>query len=165
MGKYSLASLTDQELIIDSLINLINNFPDLPKSVHEIMFYDMLPNNECIGIATTKSAIIFKQYISNSYIGQYNFRIHYRYATKNYKERIQKQSLISTIGEWLSGKTIIKTSGDKYRLEEYPKISNYINIISIEISDRTVLVDKDKSGYEDSIIDLILKYHARKDEI
>lgn len=166
MGKYQLASLTDQELIIKALLNLINYFPDLPKSIKEVMFYDMLPDKECMGIATTKSAIILKKYVAGSYIGQYHFRIHYRYATKNYNERIQKQSLISAIGEWLSRQTITKASGEKYRLEEYPEISDHINIISIEVTDRTILVDKDKSGYEDSIIDLILKYHAsRKDEL
>lgn len=165
MDKYPLASLTDQELIIEALINLINSFPDIPKNIKEVMFYDIFPNKESLGIATTKSAIVFKKYIGGSYIGQYNFRIHYRYATKNYKERIQKQSLISTIGEWMEQKTITKSNGETYKLESYPQISDYINIISIEIIDRTILIDKDKSGYEDSIIDLRLKYHAGKDEI
>lgn len=159
---YLLASISDQEKIIETLINLIADFPDMPPSVKKIMFYDMLPSNECIGIATTRSAIVFKKYINGDYIGQYRFRMDYRYATKNPDERIQKQSLLSTISEWLSKKPIQRLDGTTYSISEYPEISDVISISSIEIVDRAILVDKNKSGFEDSIIDLVLKYYRKE---
>lgn len=164
--KYPLASQSEQEILIKTLIDLINTFPNLPKAVKEkgIIFYDMLPSMECIGLATIGSAIILQKYIGGSYIGQYNFRLQYRYSTKNYNERIQKQSLLSTIGEWLEKKKIITQDGSIFSLESYPEISKNINIIEIEVTDRTVLIDKNKTGYEDSLIDLILKYHVGKEE-
>lgn len=39
MDRYKLASNSEQELIIKSLIELIKTFPFLPKSVKNIMFY------------------------------------------------------------------------------------------------------------------------------
>lgn len=164
--KYPLASQSEQEILIKTLIDLINTFPDLPKVIREkgVMFYDMFPSLECIGIATLNSAIILKKYIAGSYIGQYNFRLQYRYSTKNYNERIQKQSLLSTIGEWLEKKKITRLDGSEYSLGNYPEISKNKNIIEIEVTDRTILIDKNKTGYEDSLIDLILTYHVGKEE-
>nr|DAI79298.1 MAG TPA: Minor capsid protein from bacteriophage [Caudoviricetes sp.] len=161
MDKYKLVSNSEQELIIKSLIDLIKTFPALPKSVKNIMFYDMLPDNECIGIGTNGGAKIFRKYIGNSYIGKYSFRMHYRYATKNSDERISKQSLLSTISEWLGGNTIINFDGTTYVLESYPYVSDKIDIIEISEENRTILVDKNKNGIEDSIIDLNLMYHKK----
>lgn len=164
--KYPLASQSEQEILIKTLMNLINTFPDLPKAIKTkgVIFYDMFPSLECLGIATLNSAIILQKYIGGSYIGQYNFRLQYRYSTKNYKERIQKQSLLSTIGEWLEKKKIKRLDGSTFELESYPEISKNKNIIEIEVTDRTILIDKNKTGYEDSLIDLILKYHVGKEE-
>lgn len=161
---YQLVSVSEQETIIQTLLDLINSFPDLPTTIKTkgIMYYDMYPDLECLGLATTGSAIKYQSFIGGSYIGQYNFRLHYRYSTKNYKERLAKQSLISTIGEWLQGYEIQREDGTKYQLNNYPEISKNKSIESIEITNRTVLVDKNKTGYEDSIIDSILKYHVRK---
>lgn len=165
--KYPLASTSEQEIIIKTLIDLINEFPDLPQIVKSkgLIFYDMLPNAECMGLATINSAIILQKYIGGSYIGQYNFRLQYRYSTKNYNERIQKQSLLSTIGEWLEKKKITRIDGSNFSLENYPEISTNKTIIEIEITDRTILIDKNKTGYEDSLIDLRLTYHVGKDDL
>nr|DAW44989.1 MAG TPA: Minor capsid protein from bacteriophage [Bacteriophage sp.] len=161
MDRYKLASNSEQELIIKSLIELIKTFPFLPKSVKNIMFYDMIPDNECIGIGTNSGAKIYRKYIGNSYIGKYNFRLHYRYATKNSNERLSKQSLISTIGEWLGKQTITNSDGTTYVLESYPYVSDSIDIIEISEENRTILVDKNKNGIEDSIMDLNLMYHKK----
>lgn len=161
---YPLVSISEQEVLIQTLLDLINSFPDLPKAIKSkgVMYYDMYPDLECLGLATTGSAIKYQSFVGGSYIGQYKFRLHYRYSTKNYKERLAKQSLISTIGEWLQGYEIQREDGSKYKLNEYPSLSDNKKITSIEIVNRTVLVDKNKTGYEDSIIDSILKYHVRK---
>lgn len=162
--KYPLVSISEQETLINTLISLINTFPDLPSVVKEkgVLFYDMFPNLESLGMATVSSAVIFQRFIAGSYIGKYCFRLQYRYSTKNDKERISKQSLVSTIAQWLQGEDITRPDGTSYSLEKYPKISENKEIMSIEVTDRTVLIDKNKSGYEDSITDLILKYHVRK---
>lgn len=162
--KYPLVSISEQETLINTLISLINTFPDLPRAVKEkgVLFYDMFPSLECLGIATVSSAVIFQRFIAGSYIGKYCFRLQYRYSTKNHEERISKQSLVSTIAQWLQGEDITRPNGTSYSLEKYPKISENKEIMNIEITDRTVLIDKNKSGYEDSITDLILKYHVRK---
>lgn len=161
---YPLVSNSEQELIIKKLIELINTFPDLPDSIKKkgVQFYDMFPNNECLSFASLDSARISIKYIGGSYIGQYRFRLAYRYSTKNFNERISKQSLISTLGEWLQQDTITRPDGTTYKLESYPELDSDRNITSIENTDRTILVDKNNSGYEDSIIDCLLKYHVRK---
>lgn len=161
MDKYPLIGNSDQELIIKSLINLIKKFPVLPKSVKNIMFYDMFPDTECIGIGTNSGTKIFKKYIGGSYLGNYSFRLHYRYSTKNYNERISKQSLISSICEWLGKNPIISSDGNTYILESYPYVSDNIDIIEISEENRTILIDKNKNGIEDSIIDLNLIYHKK----
>lgn len=163
---YPLASTSEQEIIIKKLLELINSFPDLPKIIKDkgIGFYDLLPNVENMAFASLDSARIFTRYIGGSYIGQYRFRIGYRYSTKNFEERISKQSLLSTIGEWLQKDTITRTDGTTFKLEAYPILDTDKEIISIENIDRTVVIDKNNTGYEDSIIDCILKYHVRKDD-
>lgn len=168
MDNNSILSQSEQELITMSLIKLLNSFPELPNQIRKlgVQFYDMFPNCECLGIATLGAPKILKKYIGGSYIGAYNFRLDYRYSTKNPDERIAKQSLINTISDWLSRKPIVKPANNlsiAYRLAEYPFVSNEIAIFSIETVDFTVLTDKNKSGYEDSINDLILKYHYRKE--
>lgn len=171
MDNYSILSQSEQELITMSLIKLLNSFPELPNNIRKlgVQFYDMFPNCECLGIATLGAPKILKKYIGGSYIGAYNFRLDYRYSTKNPSERIKKQSLISTIADWLSRKPIVKAEENTnklsiaYRLEDYPYISKEISIFSIETIDFTVLADKNKSGYEDSINDFTLKYHYRKE--
>lgn len=161
---YPLVSNSEQELIIKKLIELINTFPDLPKTVKEkgVQFYDMFPNNECLSLGSLDSARIYTKYVGGSYIGQYRFRVAYRYSTKNFNERISKQSLISTLGEWLQQDTITRPDGTNYKLESYPELDTDKNICSIEIIDRTLIADKNNTGYEDSIIDCLLKYHVRK---
>ena len=161
---YSLVSNSEQELIIKVLLELLNSFPDLPKEIKNkgIQFYDIFPNNECMSFASLDSARIYTRFIGGSYIGQYNFRVAYRYSTKNYKERLSKQSLISTIGQWLQQDTIIRPDGSTYKLESYPILDTNKTISSIENIDRTIIADKNNTGYEDSIIDCLLKYHVRK---
>ena len=167
--NYNLLSFSEQELITTKLIELINTFPDLPSIIKKngVQFYDMFPNSECLGIATLGTPKIISRYIGDSYIGGYNFRLDYRYSTKDPKERINKQSFLSTLGDWLAQKPIIKPGNPPttYRLEKYPEISENITIYTIETSDFTILADKNKSGYEDSINDFILRYHYRKDMI
>lgn len=161
-NNYSIISLSEQESVTLAIISLVNRFPDLPLAVKSrgVSYYDMFPNFECMGIAPQGSAIVEKKFIGMSYIGMIKFRLQYRYSTSNSSERIQKQSIISTIGEWLSRKTITRPDGTNYKLDEYPDISENINILSIDAVNRTILVDKSLSGYEDSILDLILKYHV-----
>lgn len=163
-NKYELASNSEQELIIRVLLDLLNSFPDLPKSIKAkgIQFYDMFPNNECMSFGSLDSARIHTRYIGGSYIGQYNFRLAYRYSTKNFNERLSKQSLLSTIGEWLQQDTITRQNGTTYTLKSYPMLDNNKGICSIEVTDRTIIADKNNTGYEDSIIDCLLKYHVRK---
>lgn len=163
---YPLASNSEQELIIRNLLELINSFPDLPKIIKDkgIGFYDLSPNIESMAFASLDSARIFTRYIGGSYIGQYKFRIAYRYSTKNSLERISKQSILSTIASFLQKDTITRTDGTTFKLETYPSLDTDKEIISIENIDRTVVIDKNNTGYEDSIIDCILKYHVRKDD-
>lgn len=163
---YPLVSTSEQELIISKLIELINSFPDLPKIIKDkgIGFYDLSPNTESMAFASLDSARILTRYIGGSYIGQYKFRIAYRYSTKNFEERISKQSLLSTIGEWFQKDTITRTDGTTFKLEKYPILNIDKEIISIENIDRTIVIDKNNTGYEDSIIDCLLKYHVRKDD-
>lgn len=163
---YPLASNSEQELIIRKLLEMINTFPDLPQIVKSkgIAFYDLSPNTECMAFASLDSARIFSRYIGGSYIGQYKFRIAYRYSTKSFEERISKQSLLSTIGEWLQKDTITRPDGTTFKLEAYPPLDTNKEIFSIQNTDRTVIIDKNNTGYEDSIIDCLLKYHVRKED-
>lgn len=162
MANYPIISLSEQESVTLTILDLLNTFPDLPAVIKSkgISFYDMFPNLECMGLATQGSGIILKQFIGESYIGQINFRLQYRYSTKNSNARIQKQSLLSTIGEWINKKSIVKSDGTEYKLEKYPEIAEGKNILSIKSTSRTILVDKNLSGYEDSILDLLCTYHV-----
>ncbi len=126
------------------------------------MYYDLLPNTECIGLSTANRAYIYQKFIGGSYIGVYTFKLLYRYSIQKAEERIQKQSLISTIGEWLQKFEITKDDGTKYKLEEYPNIADNKSIYEIIIINRTALSYKSQSGYEDSGIDLQLKYYVER---
>lgn len=160
-NNYQIVSLVEQEKIITDVILLVESFPLLPDIIKKngIMFSDMSQKIECMGMWSIDSAVKINQFIAGSYIGQYRFTLQYRYSTRNKNERLSKQSLLTTIGEWLGKRKIVTEDGNVFQLEEYPKISEENEINKIEMTDRTILVDKNTSGYEDSVASFQLTYY------
>lgn len=158
-----LVSSSEQEILICSILDLLNSCEFLPDEIKEkgIIYYDLEPDVSCIGIATINSPIISQRFVGGSYIGEYNFRICYRYTVSNPEDRLVYQSLVTSIGEWLEKRTVTTKSGDTYRLENYPFVSDSITISKMEQTSRNILIDKNNSGYEDTIVDIKTTYHKK----
>lgn len=160
-NNYQIVSLGEQERLITEIILLVETFPLLPEIIKKngIMFSDMSPNTECMGMWSIGSAVKINQFIAGSYIGQYRFTLQYRYSTKNSKERLSKQSLLTTVGDWLGKKKIVTEDGNEFQLKEYPKTCGKNDINKIEMTEHTILIDRNASGYEDSVANFQLTYY------
>lgn len=124
---------TELQDIQETMINLINRFPELPSEVKRdgILFEQMKPKSICMCLSTITTPYKIKSYINGSYIARYPFRLLLQTMDTTNEERIASQAILSKIGEWFEGRTIARSDGTIYEMGEYPKLSDKREIIKL----------------------------------
>lgn len=129
----TIVTKTELQDIQEAMINLINTFPELPSEVQRdgILFEQMKAKSVCMGLSTVRNPYKIKNYINGSYISRYQFRLLFQTMSTTNEERIENQSVLSKIGEWIEGRTILSSDGTAYTMGEYPTLEDGRKIIKL----------------------------------
>lgn len=135
MGIAETIPITKTELsdIQETIISLINTFPELPCQVKKdgVLFEQLKPKKICMCMSTIQNPYRFKTYIDGSYVSRYRFKLVLQTMDVKDQCRIDSQGILSKIGEWLEGRTIKKSDQTSYSMGNYPEMSDGRKITNI----------------------------------
>ncbi len=79
------------------------------------------------------------------------------------EQRIDSQAILSKIGEWLEGRTIVSKEGNLYSMEDFPKMSDKRNITSIYRTSGAKLVERLAPNIEINEARYAVEYYVQSD--
>lgn len=128
-----LLTISELEDIQKTMLALLNAFPELPEQVKKdgIFFEQLRPKCVSICMSTLPNAIVKEKYVGGSYLAKYPFKLVLQTMSVTNEQRIDSQAILSKIGEWLEGRTIVDLHGNSYEMGEYPTMSDDRNITNI----------------------------------
>lgn len=155
---------TELKDIQEAIINLINQFPFLPSEIAKegVLFEQLKPKSISMCLSTVASPYKIRTDIDGSYISRYQFRLLIQTMDVLNKERIDSQSILSEIGEWLEGRTFIK-DGVNYSMGEYPELSDNRKIIKLYKNTIPKLVQRLPSNIEITEAKYTAEYYVQND--
>jgi len=139
-------SVTEQSTISEALLRLIGEYEDFPSEIStKDIFWNFLKPNRSIGIFSMPGAVYLRRYVSGSFRAQFPFSVRYTTKPTNNKSRIEKQSVLDELGEWLESVT-------------YPALSDNRTIDKIERTASSQLIGVDADGNELYQCNMVLTY-------
>lgn len=158
-------TVAELEDIQKTMITLINSFPELPEQVRQngIMFEQLKPRSICMCMSTISNPIRLNTYICGSYTAKYPFKLFLQTMSTSDKQRIDSQAILSKIGEWLEGRTIVSSDGNLYRMEDFPKMSDKREITQIYRTTTVKLVERLAPNIEISEAGYAVEYYVQND--
>ncbi len=139
-------SVTEQSTISEALLRLIGEYEDFPSEIStKDIFWNFLKPNRRIGIFSMPGAVYLRRYVSGSFRAQFPFSVRYTTKPTNNKSRIEKQSVLDELGEWLESVT-------------YPALSDNRTIDKIERTASSQLIGVDADGNELYQCNMVLTY-------
>lgn len=156
---------TELQDIQETMINLINRFPELPEEVKKegIQFEQMKPKTISMCLSTVSNPYKIRKYIDGSYISRYQFRLLLQTMDVTSEERIESQAILSKIGEWLEGRTILGNNGGSYEMGEYPKLQDKRKIIKIYKNTIPKIMQRLASNIELTEAKYTVEYYVKND--
>lgn len=146
-------SVKDMNTISEAILNLVFYYPDFPfTATQENVQWQNLGKNEGIGIYTLQGAVYSSKYISGDYKAKVPFRIVYKCNADSNGARINKQSVVEKLSEWL------ENCSAELKNEN-------IEIEKLERTSPVYKIDADESGYEQYTCTMSLKYYYRKERV
>ena len=114
-----LVTKTEIQDIQETLIKLIETFPELPSQVKKdgVFFEQLKPKKVSMCLSTIVNPRKSSIYVDNSYTSKYQFRLLLQTMDATNQERIDSQAILSKIGEWFFGRVLVKPDGTSYSLE------------------------------------------------
>ena len=121
-----LVTKTEIQDIQETLIKLIETFPELPSQIKKdgIFFEQLKPKNVSMCLSTVPNSKKSSIYVDDSYTSKYQFRLLLQTMDATNQERIDSQAILSKIGEWFFGRVLVKPDGTSYSLENFPELKN-----------------------------------------
>lgn len=150
MAEPTPLSLTDIATISEAVLEMVKKYPDLPFTATSTnVLWQSLAKTESIGIYTLQGAIYLRKYVSGTYVAQFPFRVIYKVNPTNTKARINKETFMDGLSNWLPGCTATFTD-KKITLEK------------IERTSPVYKSDADADGYEQYTFTMNLVYQFKK---
>lgn len=135
MGIVETIPITKTELtdIQQTMITLVNSFPELPSQVKKdgILFEQLKPKKVCMCMSTVSNPYKITTYIDGSYVSRYRFKLVLQTMDVKDEDRIDSQGILSKIGEWFEGRTIVKSDRTSYEMGNYPTMQDRRRITKI----------------------------------
>lgn len=156
---------TELQDVQETLITLINSFPELPEQVKKdgVSLENLKPKNVSMCLSTVLNPYKVRVDIDGSYLAKYQFKIIFQTMDTNNNQRIDSQALLSKIGEWLEGRTLALNSGLTYEMGDYPSLSDGRRIIKLCKDTIPKLVYRLPSNIEVSEAKFTLEYYVKND--
>lgn len=142
-----LLSKTEYNTIGEMLLNLIAECPYIPEGITPQ--YQNIKTDESIGVFTLHGAKYLKKNVTGGFTAQVKFQIAYKSFPTGNGERINSQSVVDKIMEWLE------------KVNELPALSG--NRVITKITASNSVAYKDAAGEDNSITfaaDAVMEYEA-----
>lgn len=167
MGMIGIVPITKTELtdIQQVMITLVNSFPELPSQVKKdgILFEQLKPKKVCMCMSTMANPYKITTYIDGSYISRYRFRLILQTMDIKDEDRIDSQGILSKIGEWFEGRTIVKSDGTTYEMGSYPTMQDRRRITKMYKNSVPKLVQRLPSNIELTEAIYTVEYYVQTD--
>ena len=160
-----LVTKTEIEDVQETLIKLIETFPELPPQVKKdgIFFEQLKPKNVSMCLSTVPNSKKSSIYVDDSYTSKYQFRLLLQTMDATNQERIDSQAILSKIGEWLFGRVLVKPDGTSYSLENFPELKNKRRFLNIWMSAFPKLVQRLPPNIEITEAKFVAEYYVQND--
>ena len=140
-------SRREQQHIENALIGLVYEYPNLKGlMIDEVEFNKVIENTPTLSLFTLPGVIKKEEYITGAYIGQYPFQLIYATKPTNTEGRIDRQTKLEILAEWLEGGT------------SYPGLTGNRAIQKIERTSCVSLAERLENGLELYQIAMNLEY-------
>lgn len=167
MGIIETIPITKTELtdVQEVMIALVNSFPELPSQVKKdkIMFEQLKPKKVCMCMSTVSNPYKVTTYIDGSYISRYRFKLVLQTMDVKDEDRIDSQGILSKIGEWFEGRTIVKADGAEYEMGNYPAMQDKRRITKIYKNSVPKLVQRLPANIEITEAVYTVEYYVQTD--
>ena len=167
MGIIETIPITKTELtdIQEVMITLVNSFPELPSQVKKdkIMFEQLKSQKVCMCMSTVSNPYKITTYIDGSYISRYRFKLVLQTMDVKDEDRIESQEILSKIGEWFEGRTIVKADGTEYEMGSYPAMHDKRRITKIYKNSVPKLVQRLSANIEITEAVYTVEYYVQTD--
>ena len=160
-----LVTKTEIQDIQETLIKLIETFPELPPQVKKdgIFFEQLKPKNVSMCLSTVPNSKKSSIYVDDSYTSKYQFRLLLQTMDVTNQERIDSQAILSKIGEWFFGRVLVKPDGISYSLENFPELKNKRRFLNIWMSAFPKLVQRLPPNIEITEAKFVAEYYVQND--
>ena len=160
-----LVTKTEIQDIQETLIKLIETFPELPPQVKKdgIFFEQLKPKNVSMCLSTIVNPRKSSIYVDDSYTSKYQFRLLLQTMDVTNQERIDSQAIFSKIGEWLFGRVLVKPDGTSYSLENFPELKNKRRFLNSWMSAFPKLVQRLPPNIEITEAKFVAEYYVQND--
>jgi len=150
MAEYQQLNDVDATTIEEALLKLVSKWSGLPfKSSSNNILWGNVGTGACIGLFALQGAIYKSKYISGSYVGLFPFRIVYKCAPGNNKQRIEAEQLINNLADYLKGYTGV-LKGD-----------SHINVQKFDKTSPSFKIDASNDGYEQYTCTMQVEYYYK----
>ena len=160
-----LVTKTEIQDIQETLIKLIETFPELPSQVKKdgVFFEQLKPKNVSMCLSTIPNSKKSSIYVDDSYTSKYQFRLLLQTMDATNQERIDSQAILSKIGEWFFGRVLVKPDGTSYSLENFPELKNKRRFLNIWMSAFPKLVQRLPTNIEITEAKFVAEYYVQND--
>lgn len=157
--------VSELEDIQKTMINLINTFPELPPEIKKggILFEQLKPKSISMCMSKIPNPIRLKTYICGSYVARYPFKLILQTMSISNEERIDSQAVLSKIGEWFEGRTLVDKAGDPYSMGGYPRMSDGRNVELIYRTEGAKLTERLAPNIERTEARYAVEYFVKRD--
>ena len=156
--------LSDISIIANTLIDLINQFPELPPQIKEdgVFFEQLKPREVGLCLSTIPSSSVkIISYVCGKYIGRYSFQLIMQKMSVSNTQRINAQDILEKIANWLENNPIEREDGTVYRIGEYPKLDDSREIKEIVKTSFARISRRLEPNIEISEVNLYLDYQVK----
>ena len=160
-----LVTKTEIEDVQETLIKLIETFPELPSQVKKdgVFFEQLNPKKVSMCLSTIVNPRKSSIYVDDSYTSKYQFRLLLQTMDVTNQERIDSQAILSKIGEWFFGRVLVKPDGTSYSLENFPELKNKRRFLNILMSAFPKLVQRLPPNIEITEAKFVAEYYVQND--
>jgi hypothetical protein len=167
MGEIRTIPITKTELqdIEETMLNLCNSFPELPEQVKQsgILFEQLKPKTVSMCLSSISSPIKATVDLDGSYLAKYPFALTLATMDVSNQERIDSQAILSKIGEWFEGRTIVDKGGNPYCMWDFPKMQDCRTIKAMYRTSQAKIVGRLAPNIELTQARYEVKYYVKND--
>ena len=142
-------SAMESDQISRKLLAWLNQYPDFPPGIRRMEFEYLEDDKPCMALSTIQGAYKTVQYISGSYLAQYQFKLIYRAQPQGNDERLSMDEALNALADWAAAR------------EDLPDLGDGLQAETVSSDTRAGLFGRYEGGDEDHQILMTMEYSQR----